>query len=259
MQRKVLFVTGGTVNTGYKIAADFASKGYDVALSSREQGRADKAAAAISAEYGVKALGYCLNMMDVKDIERVFSLIRKDFGRLDTFVANSADLGIDIELFDATPERFDEVFGVNVRGSYFCCRQAALIMKEQKEGGAIVIIGSIHAHGAMRGRGIYASSKGALLSLTYSLAYELAEYNIRANYVAAGAIHTTRWDRLPDTIADKRRSAYPLGRESSGQDIANAVFYLGTGLSSTVTGAELTVDSGNRACLVPYDRDRTKK
>ncbi|MDD5603674.1 MAG: SDR family NAD(P)-dependent oxidoreductase [Eubacteriales bacterium] len=254
MKNKVIFITGGTVNTGLAIAEHFASKGYDVAISSRELKRAEKAAEKIAADYGIKAVGYGLDLMDTDDIARVFGEIRSDFGALDVFVSNSADLGIDVELLQATPERFDEIFGTNVRGTYFCCKNAALLMKETGSGGAIVIIGSVHAYAAMRGRGIYAASKGALLSLTKSLAYELAEFDIRANYVAPGAIHTNRWDIIPEDAANIRRSAYPVGRESSGKDIANAVFYLGTELSATVTGADLVVDSGIRACLVPYDK-----
>ena len=86
------------------------------------------------------------------------------------------------------------------------------------------------------------------------MAVELGRYNIRSNYISCGAIRTNRWDALtPQQVAEKR-TRYPLGVESTGEDIAQAAFYLGTDLSKTVTGAELTVDSGIGCCLLPYKK-----
>lgn len=252
MCRKVIFITGATENTGLAIAEHFAGNGYDVAISSRDSIKAEKTADMLREKYNTKAKGYALNLKDVDDIKRVFLEIKKDFGRLDTFVANSANQGVGLELLTATPEAFDDVISVNLRGTYFCCQQAALIMKEQNKG-AIVIIGSVHYKAGICGRGAYAASKGGLASLTRSMAVELGKYNIRANYIVAGAIYTNRWDMLPEEARANRRKNYPIGRESTGQDIANAVYYLGTDLSATVTGSDLTVDSGVGACLLPYN------
>ena len=91
-----------------------------------------------------------------------------------------------------------------------------------------------------------------------SMALELAQYHIRVNCVIAGAIRTDRWNALSEQEIEMKRANWPLGLESTGDDIANSVFYLGTDLSKTVTGTELTVDSGISISLLPYKEVKRK-
>ncbi|MBQ8439142.1 MAG: SDR family oxidoreductase, partial [Clostridia bacterium] len=153
----VLFVTGAVRNSGLAIAEKFAGEGFDIALSSRDGEAAEKAAKRISEAYGVRSRGYALDLTDPKDIERVFTSIKADLGRLDTFVANSANLGLDMGILNSTPEDFEAVMSVNLRGTFFCCQQAARIMKEQG-GGAIVLISSVHSKACIPGRCLYSMS-----------------------------------------------------------------------------------------------------
>ena len=104
---KTIFITGATQNTGLAIARHFASNGYDVALSSRRAESAAETAAMLEREYSVKARGYALDLLDVKDIQRVFGQIEKDFGGLDVFVANSANLGIGCDMLPTDEDAFD--------------------------------------------------------------------------------------------------------------------------------------------------------
>lgn len=250
---KVIFVTGATKNTGLAIAEKFAENGYDVALTSRRTDDAQKTASYLSEKYGIKSVGYALDLQSVDSIKDVFAEVRHDFGRLDVFVGNSANLGVDVDILNATEEDFDNVIDVNLKGNFFCAQQSAMIMKENG-GGSIVMIGSVHYSQAIWGRVLYTASKGGLVSLVKSLAVELGEFGIRANTIIAGAIHTERWDvQTPEQTA-KRRAQYPAGRESFGEEIANGAFYLGTDLSATVTGTELTIDSGISICLLPYKK-----
>lgn len=249
---KTVFITGATKNTGLAIAKHFASKGYQVAISSRKKDDAQKAAAEISRGYGIKAKGYELSLQDVEEIKTIFCDVKETFGGLDVFVGNSASLGIGQNLLAVTEEEFDSVMDVNVKGNYFCCQQAALLMKEKRRG-SIVLIGSVHYKGAVRGRGLYAASKGALATLVRSLAYELAEYGIRVNQVVAGAIRTERWLHMTEDEIAARRGNWPLGIESTGEDIAKGVYYLASDDSGTVTGTDLTIDSGISTCLLKYD------
>ena len=250
---KVIFITGATKNTGLAIAEKFAENGYDVALTSRRTDDAQKTASYLSEKYGIKSVGYALDLQSVDSIKDVFAEVRHDFGRLDVFVGNSANLGVDVDTLNATEEDFDSVIDVNLKGNFFCAQQSAMIMKENG-GGSIVMIGSVHYSQAIWGRVLYTASKGGLVSLVKSLAVELGEFGIRANTIIAGAIHTERWDvQTPEQTA-KRRAQYPAGRESFGEEIANGAFYLGTDLSATVTGTELTIDSGISICLLPYKK-----
>ncbi len=248
----VVFITGAVKNTGLAIAEKFASEGFDVAVSSRDIESAERTASQLSEKYGIKARGYAMELNDLSAIEATFAAIKRDFGRLDTFVANSAALGVGYDMLSVTEKDFDELMDVNLKGTYFCCKEAALIMKEMG-GGSIVIISSVHSHECIWGRSLYTVSKGGLNALARSMAIELGIYKIRANSIIAGAIKTERWDNLSDEEIAAKRANWPIGLESTGEDIANGAFYLGTDLSKTVTGTELTIDSGILVSLLPYN------
>lgn len=249
----VVFITGAAKNTGFAIAGKFAAEGYDVAISGRNGSEAENAAEKIKERYGVKAKGYALSLTDVGEICTVFKHIKEDFERLDCFIANAANLGIGKDIFTADEKSYDEIMDVNVKGTFFCCREAAKLMA--KNGGSIVIIGSVQSKGAIEGRCLYGVSKAAVNALNKYIAYDLAPYGIRSNCIIAGAIHTVRWEGLDEETLRRRRENYPLQRESDMEDIANGAYYLGTDLSKTVTGTELVIDSGVLVPLLPY-KDR---
>lgn len=251
---KTLLITGATHNTGFAIARLFAQKGYNIALTSRNKSRAAEASAFIEKEFSVTAKGYALDITDTSNITAIFEEVKKDFGTIDVFVANSANLGLGCGVMNTTETDFDDIVSTNIKGTFFCCRTVAGIMKNQG-GGSIVTIGSVQGTGAVRGRCIYSMSKAAVSALVKNMAFELGEYNIRANNVIAGAIHSSRWDNLSDEEISLRRSRYPLGRESTEEEVANAVFYLGSELSSSVTGTDLTIDSGISVCILPYNKE----
>ena len=246
-----VFITAGAKNTGLAIAEKFAKEGYDVAISSRIESEIKEAQRSISEKYGVKTKGYVLDITNYENIKSVFEEIKKDFGGLDTFVANAANLGIDMKFLTVTEEEYDSVVDTNLKGSFFCAQQAALIMKEHS-GGSIVFISSVHSKGAIFGRSLYTASKGGINALSTAMSIELAQDGIRSNCIIAGAIRTNRWDELTPEQESARRANWPLGIESTGEDVANGVFYLGSDLSKTVTGTELTIDSGILNCLLPY-------
>ncbi len=254
-QRKSAFITGATRNLGFAIARRFASEGFDVCVSGRDPVAASEAAHKIAAEFPeIRAEGYLLQPSDVGDIRRVFAEIRERFGRLDVFVPNAAHLGIGQNILNTTPEEFDEVIHANLRGYFFCCQEAAKIMVEQKRG-AIVLIGSVQYKGAIPNRIVYSAAKGGIMSMTRCMAYELAKFGVRVNCVVPGAIWSERWEAMTEEAAVKRRAQYPVGRESSPEDVANAVYFLASDQSSTVTGIDLTVDSGVGICLLPYNKE----
>jgi NAD(P)-dependent dehydrogenase (short-subunit alcohol dehydrogenase family) len=101
-----VFITAGAKNTGYAIAEKFAMEGYNVAISSREIFEAHEAAKIISEKYNVKSKGYKLELTDINEIKSVFKSIKEDFGGLDTFVANAANLGVDMKFLTVTEEEF---------------------------------------------------------------------------------------------------------------------------------------------------------
>lgn len=255
---KTVFITGATENTGYAIAKKFAENKYNIAISSRNPEKATATAKKLEDVYGIKAKGYGLDIKNVDNIKSIFKKITIDFDSLDVFVANGAHLGVDIGLLGTSEESFDDVVSTNIRGTFFCCQTAAEIMKKQRFG-SIVTMGSVQATGAVRGRTVYSMTKAAISALVKNMAYELGEYNIRANNLVAGAIHSARWDELSEDVKKLRRSRYPLGRESTAEEIANAVYFLGSELSSSMTGTDMVVDSGVTTCLLPYSPIEEKR
>lgn len=252
MVNKTVFITGATRNTGLAIAEKFAEDGYNVAISSRSEDSAKNAAKYLKQKYQIKSEGYSLNLADVSDIGNVFHKIKRDFSTLDTFVANSANLGVGCDMLSVTEDDYDDLMDINLKGTFFCCQQAALLMKENS-GGSIVIISSVHSKECIPGRSLYTASKGGLNALMRAMAIELGPYRIRTNCIIAGAIKTERWNNLTNEEIAKKRANWPIGLESTGEDIANGVFYLGTDLSKTVTGTELTIDSGVLVSLLPFN------
>lgn len=252
---KNVLITGATRNTGFAAARLFAKEGYGVAITGRDKERAVAAANAIADEFGVKAAGYGLDITDTAEVERVFLQAENDFGSIDVFVANSANLGIGCGAVNTSEREFDEIVSANVRGTFFCCQSAAKIMKRHG-GGSIVTVGSVQATGAVRGRCVYAMTKAAISVLVKNLAFELGEYGIRANNVVAGAIHTERWDGLSADELEKRRAKYPAGREATEDEIANAIYYLASEKAASITGIDLTVDSGISVCILPYEKEK---
>lgn len=249
---KVVFITGAVRNSGLAIAKKFASNGYDVCVTSRRAEDAQATAESIAREFGVRAAGFGLNLEDVSDIRRVFAQVKEVFGQLDVLVGNSANLGIGMAAMDMNEDQFNGVMDVNIRGNFFCCQEAAKLMKEQHSG-SIVLIGSVHYRGAVWGRSAYAISKGAIASMVHNLAFEFAEYGIRVNQVVPGGIRTDRWDGISPEEEAKRRINWPLGIESTGEDIANAVYFIASDQAKTISGTDLTVDSGVLACLLSYN------
>ena len=182
---------------------------------------------------------------------RSFNKIENDFGQLDIFVANAANLGVDMDFLTVDEQEYSQVVDCNLKGNFFCAQQAGILMKKRNKG-SIVFISSVHSHECIFGRSLYTASKGGINALMRAVAIELGQYNIRSNCIIAGAIKTSRWNEFTDEQIAARRANWPIGLESTGEDIANGVFYLGTDLSKTVTGTELTIDSGILISLLPY-------
>ena len=250
---KTVFITGATRNTGLAIARRFAREGWNVVITSRDTEAAKTAAMAIAKEFPVSVRGYGMQLDNVESIKYVFYQVNQDFGQLNAFVANSANLEIGFDLLNTEEADYDAIVGTNIKGTFFCCQEAAKLMMASG-GGSIITMGSVQGTGAVPGRALYGMTKAALSHLARSMAYELGQYGIRANNIVAGAIHSDRWNSLSAEEIALRRSRYPAGRESTEEEIAAAVVFLASEQAATITGTDLTVDSGISACLLPYQK-----
>ena len=261
--KKAVFVTGGTVGTGFASALRFAREGYDVFISSREEARAQEAAAGIAAETGVFAMGFGLDVGSEDAVKEVFRKIDETGRTVTTVVLNAATLGFGndpargLDFFTQTVEEFDQVFQTNLVWNFTIVRQAALRMKEVG-GGAVVFIGSNTAYRAIPNRAAYCASKGGILALSRALAVDLGPYGIRSNVIMPGTIKTARWVAMGSKQIVNGELT-PIGDISDFEDIANAAWYLGSDQSKNVTGTELAVDGGMSCQLYPQVLNSLKR
>ena len=261
--KKSVFITGGTVGTGYATAEKFAEAGYGVFIASRSAERAQEAADKIAARYGVHAKGYGLGIRDEEAVKAVFADIDAQECFVETVVLNAANMGFGndpakgLDFFEQSVEEFQEVFETNLVWNFMIIRQAAIRMKEAGKG-AIVFIGSNTSYRAIPNRAAYCASKGGINSLSKALAVDLGKYGIRSNVVLPGTIKTERWVSMGNSrIVDGGFT--PIGDISDFEDIANAAFFLGTDLAKNITGTELTVDGGMSCQLYPQLLNVLKK
>ena len=260
---KALFITGGTVGTGFATAERFAKEGYDIFITSRSADKAAEAAEKIASRYGVFAKGYAL---DIRDEQRVIDIFN-DIDRLDRFVEtvvlNSADMGFGtdpakgMDFFSVPVEEFQRVFETNLVWNFTIVRQAALRMKKQHKG-AIVFFGSNTAYRAIPNRSAYCASKGGINAMSKAFAIDLGPYGIRSNVVLPGTIKTARWVEMGSKQI-VNGTLTPIGDISDFDDIANAAWYLGSDESKNVTGTELIVDGGMSAQLYPQILNELKR
>lgn len=261
--KRAMFVTGGTVGSGFAIARRFAREGYDVFITSRSAERAEEAARQVSQEFGVFAKGFAL---DIRDEQRVIEIFR-EIDSLDRFVEtvvlNSADMGFGsdpvkrMDFFTVPVEEFQRVFETNLVWNFTIVRQAALRMRERHKG-AIVFISSNTAYRAIPNRSAYCASKGGINAMSKAFAVDLGPYGIRSNVVLPGTIKTERWMQMGSKQI-VNGTLTPIGDISDFEDIANAAWYLGSDLSKNVTGTELIVDGGMSCQLYPQVLNTLKR
>jgi len=251
---KVVMITGAVRNTGYAAAERFAKEGWNVVITSRSDESAKEGALRLQRAYPhVKVLGMGMHQSNVKEIRSAFVHLKEAMGRLDAFIPNAADLAVGYDVLNTTEEQWNEVMNTNISGTFFCCQEAAKLMIENG-GGAITMVSSVHANQSVPGRVAYSASKAAINAIARCMAIELGNRGVRVNSLLAGAIWTQRWANQSKEVTQRRRNQYPVGKESSPEDIANALYFLCSDQSKTVTGTEMTVDSGISICLLPYNK-----
>ena len=239
---KVALVTGGNGGLGLATAKRFVAEGATVFITGRRQAELD---AAIR-EIGAGAIAIQGDIANLADLDRMFATIREHSGRLDILFAN-AGVGAFVPLGHITEAHFDQIFGVNVRGTVFTVQKALPLMRD---GGTIVINGSMVSVKGMPAFSVYAATKAALRSFARTWSVDLKGRGIRINVVSPGTVITPGYKRsgLTDAQIDQLKEGVaartPLGRVGTSDEIANAVVFLASDESSYMTGADLFVDGG---------------
>src|SRR5215471_14900909 len=220
---KKALITGGNSGIGLATARLFVAEGAQVAITGRDRKTLDEAIA----ELGSSARGYSADITVAEDRKQLFAALAKDLGKLDILFVNAGISGRTPT--GSTDEAiFENVIHTNLNAAFFTVNSAAPLLNDN---GSIIFTGSVHNYLGQSGVAAYAASKGGLLSMTRSIAADLAPRNIRVNVVAPGATKTPIWNRGPRAfmstdesakLAKFFSSAVPLGRWGEPEEPAKA-------------------------------------
>ncbi|MDR1506429.1 MAG: SDR family oxidoreductase [Treponema sp.] len=245
---KVAAVTGAGSGIGCETAKKLARAGASVVALDIDLPAAEKTAAEAKAA-GFRTEARKIDITDEKDVAAVFSKIEQNYGKLDILV-NSAGIITFIKMDELSGELWDRVVNVNLRGTFFCSREAAKIMKKQNRGAIVNISAGAAKTGGMNPSPSYIASKGGLNSLTFHFAVQLHKFGIRVNAICPGPIETPMLDaqaNLPGNKGDGKVSivaSVPLGM-GYPEDIAYGVLFLASDTwARYITGEILDINGG---------------
>jgi 3-oxoacyl-[acyl-carrier protein] reductase len=238
---RVAIVTGSATGIGRSVAWGFAERGYSVAVNySKSQSEAEETADGVR-ERRAKVILVRANIADDSDVRALVDRTVQELGGLDVLVNNAATTHfVDHTNLDGlTSEVWDEILAVNVKGTFYACRAAMPHLKARK--GNIVNIASVAGIAGAGSSIAYAASKGAVITMTKSLARAFAP-EVRVNAVAPGPV-TTRWLAGREQMVEQAMELTPLKRPATPDDVAAVTLFLADE-TSLMTGQVLVVDGG---------------
>ena len=249
LQGKVAVVTGAGSGIGAAIARLFAQRGATIAAADRDITAAGRIASEITTS-GASAMGYPCDVSDAGEVDALFRSLEADHGRIDILVNNAGIAHIG-NIEQTTPDDFDRLYRVNVVGVYLCARAVVPIMLRQG-GGVILNMASIASLVGLPERFAYSMTKGAVLTMTRSIAVDYVKRGIRCNCICPARVHTPFVDgylaqHYPGRETEMMKvlsESQPIGRMGRPDEIAQLALYLCSDEASFVTGQAYPIDGG---------------
>ena len=239
---KVALITGAARGIGKAIALKFAQEGADVAFTDLVINEAAEETIAEIAAFGHKVKGYASNAANFDETHAVVEEILKEFGHIDILV-NNAGITKDGLVLRMSEAQWDAVIAVTLKSAFNFIHAVIPSMARQK-GGSIINMASIAGQMGNPGQINYASSKAGLIAMAKTVAKEMGSRGIRANAIAPGFIVSEMTNALPEAVREEYIKSIPLKRGGTVEEIANTALYLGSDLSSYVTGQVIAVNGG---------------
>jgi len=242
LEGKVVLITGASRGIGKAIAEKCVAEGAKVAftyLSSDE--KANALAKELSANGG-EVKGFKSNAANFDAAQTLVDEVVKEFGTIDVLV-NNAGITRDTLLMRMSEEQWDEVINTNLKSAFNLTKAVQRPMLKARKG-SIINMSSVVGVSGNAGQANYAASKAGMIGFTKSVAQELGSRNIRCNAIAPGFIETEMTEALDEKVVQEWRNSIPLKRGGAPEDVANAVVFLASDMSSYVTGQTLQVCGG---------------
>lgn len=242
---KVAIVTGGSRGIGESIAKALGVSGAKVAIASRKREGLDAAAERLRSE-GCVVEPFTCHTGKPEDVRRLVADVVEAFGRVDVLVNNAATNPHFGPLMTADDAAFDKTIEVNLKGYFYVAREVARHLVDRGAQGSIINVTSVAALASAPMQGVYGMTKAAVVSMTQTMAVELAASGIRVNAIAPGLVDTRFAAAIVQNkdIVDRVVARTPLARYAVPDEIAGAALYLASDASSFMTGQTIVVDGG---------------
>ena len=251
LDSKIALVTGAGSGIGREIALLYAQQGAQVTVADIQEEAAAAVVAEISERNGL-AWSRPLNVADEGQVRMAMQEMVEQNGRLDILV-NNAGVSHVGNVLETSAEDWDRVMAVNARGVFLCSKYAvAQMLRQNPAGGVLVNIASVAGMIAVDRRFPYGASKGAVISMTRSIAIDFANQGIRANAICPGTVHTPfvegflerNFAENKDEVRQQLHARQPIGRMGRPEEIAAAALYLASDEAALITGSTLVIDGG---------------
>lgn len=242
LENKVALITGAGRGIGRAIAYKYATESADVAITDLNIDEGVQAFVEELKGLGVRAAAYASNAADFDAAHTVVEQIKADFGRIDILV-NNAGITRDGLMMRMTEQQWDAVINVNLKSAFNMIHAVTPIMMGQRTG-SIINMASVVGVSGNAGQSNYSASKAGMIGLAKSVAKELGSRGVRANAIAPGFIITDMTAVLSEEVKKQWAAQIPLRRGGTPEDVANVAIFLGSDLSSYVTGQVVHVCGG---------------
>ena len=234
LEGKVALVTGAGRGIGKAIALRYAEEGAHVAFTDLAINEAVEETVKEIEDLGVKAKAYASNAANFDETHEVVKQVVEDFGRIDVLV-NNAGITKDGLMMRMSEAQWDAVINVNLKSAFNFIHAVTPVMAKQRSG-SIINMSSVVGVSGNAGQCNYSASKAGMIGLAKSIAKEMGPRGIRANCIAPGFIVTDMTNQLSQEVKDQWAAQIPLRRGGTPEDVANVAVFLGSDLSSYVSG-----------------------